>query len=337
MEFSVIIAVRDEEKTIEECIKSVFNQTYDHPYEVIVVEGYGNDNTYALLQQLKKQYNFELYRNKTKNAAAGRNTGIHHAKGEKLAFIDGDAAAAHNWLEQINNIFDQYPKAIGVGGPDHLPKNSGLKSTMIGLFMTSPLARGGKFNPSTQHSYMKEERYVDHIPTCNLCLKREVFDQVGLFDESFVKGQDLELNYRIRKQGFKLLYSPTIKVIHYRKEHISTFSRQIYKWAKAKVAIIKKHGIDGITSHIYLWPVYALLIALVLITILSLLNALHIFFLILLSSLILYIIFVLNEAVNLMNKYQTKILFFYALLLFPIVHGAYAYGILVALVKKNMW
>ena len=64
---------------------------------------------------------------------------------------------------------------------------------------------------------MEEEKYVEHIPTCNLCLKREVFDDVGLFDEEFVKGQDLELNYRIIQAGYKLLYSPKITVVHYRK------------------------------------------------------------------------------------------------------------------------
>jgi GT2 family glycosyltransferase len=337
VEFSIIVAVRNEEKTIQECIESLYNQTYTQRYEVIVVEGYSEDNTYTILQHLQKQYDFQLYQNATKNAAAGRNTGIKHAKGKKLAFIDGDAVASKNWLDQIKKIFEKHPKAIGVGGPDLLPKNSELKSKMIGYFMTSPLARGGKFNPSTQHSYMKEEKHVDHIPTCNLCLKREIFNKVGLFDEQFVKGQDLELNYRIRKQGYKLVYSPTIKVTHYRKEHVSTFSRQIYKWSKAKVAIIKKHGMDGITSHIYLWPVYALLMALLLSSIFLLLNAIYIFFLFLLSSLILYIVLALNEAVDLMKKYHIKLLFFYALLLFPIVHGAYAYGIYVALVKKNIW
>jgi GT2 family glycosyltransferase len=124
--------------------------------------------------------------------------------------------------------------------------------------MTSPIARGGKLNPSTQHSLMEEEKYVEHIPTCNLCLKREVFDEVGFFDESFVKGQDLELNYRIVKAGFKLLYSPNITVVHYRKNHVRDFARQIFKWAKAKVAIIRKHGFQGLTSHVYLWPLYAI-------------------------------------------------------------------------------
>ena len=79
-----------------------------------------------------------------------------------------------------------------------------------------------------------------------------------MFDETFAKGQDLELNYRIRKAKFKLLYSPKIKIVHYRKQSFRSFSKQIFKWAKAKVAIIKKHGFHGIASHVYMWPVYGL-------------------------------------------------------------------------------
>lgn len=329
--------MRNEADTIEECINSVFNQSYKEPYEVIVVEGYSDDDTYTKLKNLQKTYPFQLYQNEIKNAAAGRNTGIKHAKADKVVFIDGDAVASHNWLEQITKVFKKHPKATGVGGPDLLPKNSEYKSKMIGYFMTSPLARGGKFNPSTQHSLMKEERHVDHIPTCNLCLKKSIFKKIGGFDEIFVKGQDLELNYRIKKHGGKLVYSPKIKVVHYRKQHFSTFARQIYKWAKAKIAVIRKHGFDGITSHIYLWPIYAIGIAATLFILSLLLHLFHLFILLLLLGTALYIILALNEAVNLMKKYQNKPLFFYALILFPIVHGAYAFGILTAFVRKKIW
>jgi GT2 family glycosyltransferase len=203
--------------------------------------------------------------------------------------------------------------------------------------MTSPLARGGKFNPSTQHSLLNEEQSVDHIPTCNLCLRREIFNTIGGFDETFIKGQDLELNYRIKKQGHSLIYSPHIKVIHYRKEHISSFSKQIYKWAKAKVAIIRKHGIDGITSHIYLWPLYALLGFILLFVFSYLFNILLFFHLLVLTGVLVYITLILNEAVLLMKKYNNNTLFLYALLLFPVVHGCYCYGILFAAMKKKIW
>ncbi len=338
MEFSIIIACRNEFEYIEKCIKSIYNQDYKGDFELIVVDGMSTDGTYEKLKDLKKKYKFQLYQNPMLNAAAGRNTGIKKAKGEYTAFIDGDAIAHPDWLTQIKKTFEQNPKVIGVGGPDLLPDESTERSRMIGQVMSSPVARGGKLNPSTQHSLMDENKYVEHIPTCNLCLKKEVYKKVGMFDEAFVKGQDLELNYRIKRAGFKLLYSPKIRVVHYRKHHIRSFVRQIYKWAKAKVAIIKKHGMQqGIISHIYLWPLYGTIGFFAMLSFFYFIDRLPIFMFLLFLGLIFYLTVILVESVNLSQKYKNKKILPFAALLFPIVHLSYAFGVLRALVKKNIW
>ena len=336
MDISVVVAVRNEINYIEKCIESLFKQDFDGEYEVIVVDGMSDDGTYEMLEKLQKKYKFILLKNPKKNAAAGRNIGIDAAKGDAIAFIDGDAIAAKNWLSSIKKAFET-SNAIGVGGPDLLPEDSGYKARVIGLIMTSPLARGGRFNPSTQHAMMEKERYVEHIPTCNLCLKKEIFDEVGKFDENFVKGQDLELSYRIVKAGYKLFYSPSIQVIHYRKQHIRHFARQIYKWAKAKAAIIKKHGMHGITSHIYLWPAYALITFLLLFSFCLLFNLMQLFFFFLFLGLLFYSFAILFESARISKKYRDKKLFLYAILLFPLIHISYAYGIMAALVKREIW
>ncbi|RLF39782.1 MAG: hypothetical protein DRN00_01030 [Thermoplasmata archaeon] len=335
-EFSIVIAVRNEKEYIEKCIKSLFNQDFDGKYEVIVVDGMSNDGTYELLQELQRKYNFVLLRNPKINAAAGRNVGIKHAKGKFIAFIDGDAYAHKDWLSSIKKVFERVD-THGVGGPDLLPEDASFKSRAIGLVMTSPLARGGRFNPSTQHAMMEEERFVDHIPTCNLCLRREIFDKVGLFDESFVKGQDLELSYRIRKAGYKLFYSPSVKVVHYRKQDFRSFARQIYKWAKAKVAIVKKHGLHGITSHIYLWPVYGLIALLLLVSISLLFNLMRLFSLLLFLGLVSYLFVILFESARIAKEYKEKKLFLYSLFLLPTIHISYAYGVMVAIIRKKIW
>ena len=335
VEFSIIVAVRNEKKYIEKCIESLFNQDYKN-YEVIVVDGMSNDGTYELLKDLQKKYKFTLLRNPQVNAAAGRNIGIKHANGKLIAFIDGDAYAYHDWLTSIKKTFEK-SSAIGVGGPDLLPEDADYKAKAIGLVMTSPLTRGGRFNPSTQHAMMKEENYVEHIPTCNLCLKKEIFDKVGLFDERFVKGQDLELSYRIRKANYKLFYSPSIRVIHYRKQSIKAFAKQIYKWAKAKVAIIKKHGMHNLTSHIYLWPAYGLITLTLFFLFCLVFNLMEVFISLLFLAGVLYSFVILFESARLGEKFNDKKLFLYALALIPIVHVSYAYGVMVLLMRRRIW
>lgn len=336
MFISVVVAVRDEIQYIEKCVTSLFNQTFEGKYEVIVVDGMSTDGTYEALRTLQKKYHFKLKKNPRINAAAGRNIGIENAEGDYIAFIDGDAIAAHDWLEQIKSAFER-SEAAGVGGPDLLPEDSSETAKMIGLVMTSPLASGGSLNPSTQHTMMEEERWVEHIPTVNLSLKREVFGRVGTFDECFVKGQDLELSYRIVQAGYKLFYSPKIKVVHYRKRRITDFAKQIYKWAKAKVAIIKKHGIHGITRHVYLWPTYALAIFLLFLFLAILFNLENLFFILLTSVVFFYAVTILFESLILSKKYKNARLFLYASFLIPVVHIAYACGVLSALPRRMIW
>jgi len=71
IEFSIIVAVRNEKEYIERCIESLFNQDFDGKYEVIVVDGMSDDGTYEILQELQRKYNFVLLRNPKINAAAG--------------------------------------------------------------------------------------------------------------------------------------------------------------------------------------------------------------------------------------------------------------------------
>jgi len=337
MLFSIVIAVRNEKRLIKKCIESVFNQDFKDDFELIVVDGMSNDGTYEILEELKEKYDFKLLKNEKINAAAGRNLGVKTSKGKYIAFIDGDAIPEKNWLKNIKSTFEKHEEVIGVGGPDLLPPDSTYKEQSIGRIMTSPLARGGKLNPSTQHSLMEEEKYVGHIPTCNLSLRKEVFDKVGFFDEGFVKGQDLELNYRITKKGFKLLYSPEIKVLHYRKNNIQSFAKQIYKWAKAKVAIIKKHGFDGIISHVYLWPIYFITAFIVGFLLFYFFNLLNIFMFLIFLAFIFYISAIIFESSSLSKKYSDKKLFFYGLLLLPIVHISYSLGVLSAVFRKRIW
>ncbi len=338
MLFSVVIAVRNEKDYISRCLEGVFSQNIDKEYEVIVIDGMSTDGTFEQLNDLREKYKFSLIKNNKINAAAGRNLGIKQAKGEIIAFVDGDAIPSKDWLKQIDASFKKNDQSIaGVGGPDLIPEDSTDKENAIGVVMTSSLARGGRFNPSTQHSLLDEERFVEHIPTCNLALKKDVIEKLGFFDEEFVKGQDLELNYRIIEAGYRLLYSPKIKVVHYRKNHIREFASQVYKWAKAKVAIIRKHGFKGLTSHVYIWPVYFILLFIVGFAFFYLLNIFGVFLVLFLIGCIFYGSVIIFESSRLSNNFSDKKLFLYSVFLFPIIHFSYGFGILNAILKRKIW
>jgi GT2 family glycosyltransferase len=333
MKFSIIVAVRNEIDHIEECINALYQQDYKEPYEVIIVDGMSTDGTADVLKKLQKKYHFTLIENPKFNAAAGRNLGIKNAKADYVAFIDSDAIAFTDWLSQIQKAFEKN-KAAGVGGPDLLPKNTNQTAQVIGIIMTSPFARGGSLNPSTQHALIDEERSVEHIPTCNVCYTKEILEKIGLFDEAFVKGQDLELNHRLIQAGYKLFYTPKIQVIHYRKQTIKSFAQQIYKWAKAKIAIIKKHGV---TNHAYLLPLYGLVGLLAFFILCIIFHLIPFFMFLVFITGVSYCLLIVFESARLAKKYQNINVLLQGILFFPLIHFTYTYGIIAALVKRKIW
>ena len=335
MDISVVVAVKNEARYIKKCIDALLEQDYPKErYEIIVVDGMSSDGTWNILQEQKKRHpDIKIFQNPKGNAAAGRNIGIKNSQGDYIAFIDSDAIATTHWLKKIKEVFVT-TDAIGVGGPDVLPPDSILKSKAIGTIMSSPLASGGGFNPSVQHIMSSNEAYVEHIPTCNLCVKKEIFGKIGYFDEEFVKGQDLEFNTRLIMAGYKLFHSPKIKVFHYRKMHIHSFSRQIYKWAKAKAAIIKKHGLVNLA---YLLPLFGIIGVVILFLGALFLNLIIPYILFFFLACAIYIFVITSESLRLSVKKKNYILFPYGLILFPLIHLSYSFGITYGLLKKKIW
>jgi len=94
---------------------------------------------------------------------------------------------------------------------------------------------------------------------------------------------------------------------------------------------------QGITSHIYLWPAYALIAFLLLFSFCLLFNLMQLFSLLLFLGLLFYSFIILFESARISNKYGDKKLFLYAILLFPLIHISYAYGIMIALMRKKIW
>ncbi len=135
-------------------------------------------------------------------AAAARNLGIAHATGNVIAFIDADCVAANDWLGRLITCYESrevYAVAGGVDFPaDQYWTLSDNLSTFYDYHVSAPA--GAR----------------EYAPTLNLSVRRDVLDDVGLFDESFpgAAGEDIDLTLRIHLAGYPLLFEPTLVVHH---------------------------------------------------------------------------------------------------------------------------
>jgi GT2 family glycosyltransferase len=152
-----------------------------------------------------------------------RNIGVNAAKGEVVAFIDGDAYPQRDWLKNSVKYFDD-PKVAAVGGPGLTPDTDNTMQQASGEILSSFLGAGPL---SFRHS-AKLTRKCDDLPTVNLIVRRSTFQEMGGFNSAYWPGEDTkfcrDLVYGL---GREALYAPDVVVYHHRRVLFRPHLKQI--------------------------------------------------------------------------------------------------------------
>lgn len=157
-----------------------------------------------------------IFNGQSLGASAARNVGIRVAKGDILAFLDDDAVADERWVENLVGSYQEF-KAMAVGGkvlPAWLPgKPDCFPDELYWLV-------------GATHRGFAEDAVVEvrNVFASNMSFKREVFEQVGLFNESlgfadrgkrYVQGSEAEFGLRMTSRlGERVIYNPQAVVSH---------------------------------------------------------------------------------------------------------------------------
>jgi GT2 family glycosyltransferase len=157
----------------------------------------------------------------------GRNKGIIESTGQIIAFTDADCAVDKSWLSNItSHLAAQDQTIVGVGGPSMTPDSDGRFAKCIGSLWQTSFGAAGARNPALY----KGLRDVEHNPTCNSAYRRWVFDKVGLFHQYLPVTEDEEIDTRIRRKGYRLLYAEDVVVWHHRKNKLGSFANQMFSY-----------------------------------------------------------------------------------------------------------
>lgn len=200
---SIIVACKTIDSYTKECIRECLQLDYPQ-FELIVLPDYKEDPSSEQVRVLPTG---------SVKPSEKRNTGVNAAKGEVVAFIDGDAYPDKNWLKNSLKHFED-PKVSAVGGPGLTPDSDNTMQKASGEILSSFLGAGPL---SFRHS-AKLARKCDDLPTVNLIVRRSTFQEMGGFDSTYWPGEDTkfcrDLVYGL---GRDALYAPDVVVYHHRR------------------------------------------------------------------------------------------------------------------------
>ena len=211
---SVIIPVYNEEKYIDKCISSMLKQDYPREQmEWFFVDGMSKDRTKELLEQYRDKYPklIMVLENKNKTVPFAMNIAIKAAKGKYIIRLDAHAEYAENYFTKCVEILER-TGADNVGGVMETKSRTKIGES-IAKMLSSRFGVG-----DSQFRTNGKDGYVDTVPFG--AFRREVFDEVGLYDERLTRNQDSELNYRITHSGGKIYLSNEIKLAYYCRDSV---------------------------------------------------------------------------------------------------------------------
>ena len=227
---SVIIPVRNRRDDIGACLQSLRELDYPHDkLEIIVVDDASTDQT----PDVVSQYPVRLIRLKQhKQASYCRNLAAQSARGDILAFIDSDCLAGSAWLGELVPAFkDAQLGALGgvvdsYFGENGLDRYEKVKSS---LNVSNWFKRSQKNDP------------FFYLPACNLLARRHLFLELGGFREELVVGEDVDLCWRIRKNGYQIEYRPQGRVYHKHRNRVFSFCRRRFDYGTSEPLLNKLH------------------------------------------------------------------------------------------------
>lgn len=215
---SIVTTVRNEEAHLRPLLESLIPQ--EPPFEIVLVDGGSYDSTFALAEEYGRRYPGQIrpFRRAT-SRGEGRNVGVAAAKGELIAFIDGDCVADPGWLGALRDGFSESPVVAG-------------KTVPIVVSKFGELERVELYVAGSDVTY----------PSSNLGYRRSLFQKLGGFDPRFVTAEDIDLNLRAVRAGVTIRYVPEAVVFHRPRATWPTFVRQAFWNGYGRKQLTEKHG-----------------------------------------------------------------------------------------------
>lgn len=231
---------------IENCVRSVVDsiRRSGEQGEVLVVDGMSDDGTREVLTSLHFP-ELVLIDNIKKTTPHALNLGIAQSKGGIVSILGAHSVVQADFITKNIEAMSKFSEAACVGGIIINAYEDSV-SASIGKAMSSPFGVGNaRFRTGGKKGFVDTVAFGAY--------RREVFDQIGVFDSTLVRNQDDEFNFRLTEAGMKVLYDPEIVSNYFVRASFKKLQKQYDQYGYWKVFVNKKFG--KITSIRQLAPI----------------------------------------------------------------------------------
>ncbi len=265
MDLSVVIVNYQTFELTKNTINSILDYDYSFNLEIFVVDNASGDDSLARLQDYFKDKVKFIPSKENNGFAAGNNQALRSADGKYQLLLNSDTVVWENTLENIYTYMENHSN-VGACGCQVLLENGELdkackrsfpnvKNSFFRLFHIPTKSKNDNYNLTNLDDNGIYE--IDCLTGAFMFIRKQALDEVGLLDETFfMYGEDIDLCYRIKNGGWKIIYYGESKITHLKgASSKKQKSKLIYEFYRAMYIYYKKHHAKE-SIFIVNWVVY---------------------------------------------------------------------------------
>ncbi|OYW71566.1 MAG: hypothetical protein B7Z37_27455, partial [Verrucomicrobia bacterium 12-59-8] len=222
---SVVVCTRNGDHTLRECLASLVALNYPN-FEILVIDDGSRDVTAEVAKSFPQvRYQFQEHA----GLSVARNLGASLATGSIIAYTDDDCIAHPDWLLHLSHGFAD-ETIIAAGGPNIPPRPRNQIERVVAAA------------PGAPAHVLLSDTEAEHLPGCNLAIRKEALERIGGFLAEFkTAGDDVDICWRLRETGGRLRFVAGAMVWHHRRFTIRAYLNQQFGYGQAEALLMKKH------------------------------------------------------------------------------------------------
>lgn len=216
---SIVIPNKDQKKTLEKCLESIWKVSTYHNFEILVVENNSEqEETFAYYREIDGRHNVRvLFWKDEFNYSKINNFAIEQARGDYIICLNNDMEViSPDWIEELLGHCQR--QEVGVVGarlyyPDHTIQHAGIVIGMGGIAGSMFVGMDGRKSGYLHKAAIQQD--MSAVTAACMMVKKQIFQEVGGFEEKLaVAFNDVDFCLKVREKGYLVVYDPYVELYH---------------------------------------------------------------------------------------------------------------------------